>query len=155
VSVSVEQIEAPEAPVVRVVEGAKARRVTSWVLLSIGALATVLGLLLISAAIVEDAKIDAHTGRAEAKVVSVSFQRTLIQFQTPDGAEHIPSVGALYPEGLIEGDVVRVEYDARNPELVRIAGRGWSLTLLPVGTTVLVTWLILAPAVWWLRRRRV
>ena len=138
---------------VRVVGGAKARRVAAWVLLSVGALVTLLGLLLVISAITEDAKIDGHTGRAEARVVSVSFQRTLVQFQTPDGADHIPSVGVLYPEELTEGDVVRVEYDSRNPELVRVAGRGASLTLLPVGTTVLISWVVLAPAVWWLRRR--
>ena len=63
-------------------------------------------MLLVVGAWTEDAKIDGHTGHAEAKVVSVSFQRTLVRYQTPDGAEHIPSVGVLYPEGLSEGDTV-------------------------------------------------
>jgi hypothetical protein len=123
------------------------------VLLSIGALVTGLGVLLMVAAWTEDAKIDGHTGYANAKVVSVTFQRTLIRYQTPDGAEHIPSVGVLYPEALTEGETVRVEYDQGDPELVRVAGRGASLTLLPVGTTVLGTWAVLIPTIWWVRRR--
>jgi hypothetical protein len=123
------------------------------VLLSVGALLTGLGLLLVIAAWTEDIKIDRHTGYANAAVVSVSYQRTLVRFQTPDGAEHIPSVGVLYPEALKEGQVVRVEYDQGSPELVRVAGRGFSLTLLPVGTTVLAGWLVLTPIVLWLRRR--
>jgi len=134
--------------------GARARRITVRVLLSVGALVTGLGLLLMVAAWTEDAKIDKNTGRANAEVVSVSFQRTLVRFQTPDGAEHIPSVGVLYPEALEEGKTVQVEYDLRDPELVRVAGRGATLTLLPVGTTVLATWVILVPVVWWLRRNR-
>lgn len=132
----------------------RARRIAVRVLLSVGALVTGLGLLLMVAAWTEDAKIDKSTGRANAEVVSVSFQRTLVRFQTPDGAEHIPSVGVLYPEALEEGQTVQVEYDQRDPELVRVAGRGAALTLLPVGTTVLATWVIVVPVVWWLRRNR-
>lgn len=142
--------EAAPAPVVR---RGRVRRIATWVLLSVGAVVTLLGLVLVVAAWTEDTKIDRHTGYADAKVISVSFQRTLVSFQTPDGAEHIPSVGVLYPQALEEGQFVQVEYDQTDPELVRVAGRGVSLTLLPVGTTVLFTWLVVVPAVWWLHRR--
>jgi hypothetical protein len=141
-----------EAPVAR---GARARRIATWALLSAGGILTVLGLLLIVAAWTEDAKIDQHTGYTSAKVVSVTFQRTLVRFLTPDGAEHIPSVGVLYPEALAEGQTVLVEYDQTNPDLVRVGGRGASLTLLPVGSSVLITWVVVVPVVWWLRRRAV
>ena len=133
--------------------GARARWIATRVLLAIGGLVTALGLLLMVAAWTEDAKIEAHTGRANAQVVSVSYQRTLVKFQTPDGAEHIPSVGVLYPEALDEGQTVQVEYDLRDPELVRVAGRGVALTLLPVGSTVLLTWVVVVPVLLWLRRR--
>ena len=139
-----------EAPVLR---GARVRRIATWALLSAGGIITGLGLLLIVAAWTEDGKIDRHTGYSAAKVVSVTFQRTLVRFQTPDGAEHIPSVGVLYPEALKEGQVVTVEYDQTNPDLVRVAGRGAYVTLLPVGSTVLITWVAVVPVVWWLRRR--
>lgn len=133
----------------------RAHRIATLALLSVAGLITGLGLLLIVAAWTEDAKIDRHTGYTSAKVVSVTFQRTLVRFQTPDGAEHIPSVGVLYPERLEEGQVVSVEYDQNNPELVRVAGRGVGITLLPVGSTVFITWVIAIPLVWWLRRRAV
>ena len=129
------------------------RRIAVWALLAVGAIMTGLGLLLVVAAWVEDGRIDRGIGYADARVVSVTFQRTLVSFRTPDGAEHIPSVGVLYPQGLEEGQLVQVEYDQTNPELVRVAGRRASLTLLPVGTTVLFTWLAVLPGLWWLRRR--
>ena len=133
--------------------GARVRRIATWALLTAGGIITGLGLLLIVAAWTEDAKIDRHTGYTSAKVVSVSFQRTLVSFHTPDGAEHIPSVGVLYPEALEEGQVVSVEYDQTNPDLVRVGGRGVFVTLLPVGSTVLITWVVVVPVVWWIRRR--
>jgi Protein of unknown function (DUF3592) len=142
-----------EAPMSDRARRVRARRIATWALLSVAGLITALGLLLIVAAWTEDAKIDRHTGTTSAKVVSVTFQRTLVRFQTPDGAEHIPSVGVLYPEQLEEGQVVSVEYDQTNPELVRVAGRGVGITLLPVGSTVLITWAVAIPLVWWLRRR--
>ena len=139
--------------VLRFADRMNVRQIAIRGLLAVGGLITVLGLLLVVAAWVEDGKIDSHTGHADAKVVSVTYQRTLVRYQTPDGAEHIPSVGVLYPEALEEGQVVRVEYDQRDPDLVRVAGRGASLTFLPVGTTVLASWAVLVPLVWWLRRR--
>ena len=60
----------------------------------------------------------------------------------------------LYPEGLEAGQLVRVEYNTEDPELARVAGRSASLTLLPLGTTILFTWLVAGPA-WWFSRRRV
>jgi hypothetical protein len=139
-----------EAPVNR---RARARLIATWALLAVGAIITGLGLLLIVAGVIEDSRIDRHTGTTTAKVVSVTFQRTLVRFQTPDGAEHIPTVGVLYPESLQEGQVVLVEYDQTNPDLVRVAGRGVYITLLPVGTTVLATWVIIVPVLWWVRSR--
>lgn len=132
---------------------ARARLIATWALLAVGAIITGLGLLLIVAGVIEDSRIDRHTGTTTAKVVSVTFQRTLVRFQTPDGAEHIPTVGVLYPESLQEGQVVLVEYDQTNPDLVRVAGRGVYITLLPVGTTVLATWVIIVPVLWWVRSR--
>ncbi|MGH3951461.1 MAG: hypothetical protein ACRDSE_20475, partial [Pseudonocardiaceae bacterium] len=62
--------------------------------------------------------------------------------------------GVLYPAGLSEGQLVRIEYASTNPELARVAGRTALLTLLPLGATVLFTWLLACPLLWWLRRRR-
>ncbi|MCG8915429.1 DUF3592 domain-containing protein [Actinokineospora sp. PR83] len=129
------------------------RRMTAIVAIGVAGLLTVLGLLLVIGAFTEDSAIESDTGRANADVVSVAFGRTLVRFQTPDGAEHTPSGGVLYPEALEEGQVVRVEYDQGNPDLVRVAGRGATLTVLPVSTTLLVGWLVVGGLVWWLRSR--
>jgi hypothetical protein len=123
------------------------------VLLGFASIVTFLGVVLVVAAWTEDISIDRDTGYAPAEVVSQSFGRTLVRFYTPDGAEHIPQTGILYPADLKVGDVVQVEYLQTNPELVRVAGRGAVVTLLPVGLTLVVVWGLVGPTVWWLRRR--
>ncbi|GLZ38173.1 DUF3592 domain-containing protein [Actinokineospora sp. NBRC 105648] len=130
----------------------RTRAITGLVAIVVAGVLSLLGVLLIVAAVTEDAAIERHTGNANADVVSVSFNRTLVRFQTPDGAEHLPTVGVLYPEALEEGQVVRVEYDLRNPDLVRVAGRGASLTILPVSTALIGVWAIAGGALFWLRR---
>ncbi|MGW5055442.1 DUF3592 domain-containing protein [Actinokineospora sp. NPDC004072] len=131
---------------------ARVRRAVARVLVAVGGLLCVFGVLLIVAAVVEDVAIENHTGRAEAEVVSVDFRRTLVRFTTPDGAEQVPSVGVLYPEHLEVGQVVRVEYDVRNPDLVRVAGRGAALTILPVTSLLAAVWAVIGAVLWWLRR---
>ena len=144
----VQQVTQPRADRRRLI-----RRIAARSLLALGGVITFLCVVLVVAAWNEDRAIERGTGYANAEVVSVSFQRTLVRFQTPDGAEHIPSVGVLYPEALEVGQFVQVEYDQRNPELVRVAGRGAWIAVLPVGTTVLAAWIVLLPVAWWLRRR--
>ena len=127
-----------------------------WVtrgLLAFAAVITFLGVVLVVAAWTEDIAIDGDTGYTDAQVVSQNFSRTLIRFYTPDGAEHIPQVGVLYPAGLKVGDVVKVEYRQDNPDLVRVAGRGAIVTVLPVGLTLVGVWVVIIPGVWWVRRR--
>lgn len=127
-----------------------------WVtrgLLALASVITFLCVVLVVAAWTEDISIDGDIGYADAEVVSQNFSRTLIRFYTSDGAEHIPQVGVLYPSGLKVGDVVEVEYRQDNPELVRVAGRGAIVTLVPVGLTLLGVWAVIIPAVWWVRRR--
>jgi len=131
--------------------GARVRRVAAVALLCAGLFLTLLGVLLVVGAWIQDASIDRNVGHANAEVVADSFTRTLVRFRTADGAEHIPQIGILYPEGLEVGQVVQVEYDQRDPERVRVAGRGWSLTLLPVGTMLLAVWAVAGPLMWWLR----
>jgi len=131
-------------------------RVRRWAargLLAFAAVITFLCVVLVVAAWTEDISIDDNTGSAIADVVSDDFARTLIRFYTSDGAEHIPQTGVLYPAGLKIGDHVQVEFSQDNPELVRVAGRGAFVTLLPVGLTLVVVWAVVVPAVWWLRRR--
>uniref|UniRef100_UPI0035E45BAE DUF3592 domain-containing protein n=1 Tax=Actinokineospora xionganensis TaxID=2684470 RepID=UPI0035E45BAE len=130
----------------------KLRRAAACAILFIAVITTLLGFLLVIAAGAEDSAIESHTGRADAEVLDVTAHRTLVRFQTPDGAEHVPNVGVLYPEALEEGQVVRVEYDMRDPDLVRVAGRGATLTFLPAFTTLFAVWTVSVGLVWWLRK---
>jgi hypothetical protein len=128
------------------------RRIAARSLLALGGVITFLCVALVVGAWTEDVSIDRNIGLANAEVVADSATRTLVLFYTPDGAEHIPQTGVLYPAGLNVGDVVEVEYRQDNPELVRVAGRSAVVTLLPVGLTLLGAWAVLIPSVWALRR---
>lgn len=139
-----------QAPV-RVTRTGWRRRLGALVLATAAVLTVVCGMVLLGAWR-NDAAIDARTGRATAEVVSSSFGRTVIRFTTPDGAVRSPQRGVLYPRGLEQGSLVRVEYDLANPDLVRVADRGVQLGVLPIALTVLGIWLVLGPVALWLRR---
>jgi hypothetical protein len=128
------------------------RRVTSIVLLVLGVAITTLSLLVLYACWHDDRDITNHIGRADADVLSVVFNRTAVRFVTPDGTVYIPPNGVLYPEGLAAGERVKVEYDTLEPNMVRVAGRDFTLAFLPVGSTIAGTWVVIVPLLWWLRR---
>ncbi|MEA5361893.1 hypothetical protein VA596_20315 [Amycolatopsis sp., V23-08] len=132
--------------------GERARRVGWWITLAVASLLTVMCVCLLFAAIRNDRSISGQLGTATATVDSVAFDRTIIHFETPDGIVHSPANGVLYPDGLAAGQLVRIEYDATDPELARVAGRSATLTLLPLGSFVFFTWLVAGPLLWWIRR---
>ncbi|ASO18154.1 hypothetical protein FHR81_002550 [Actinoalloteichus hoggarensis] len=123
-------------------------------LLGLGVLVTLMSVLLVSGARVSDARIEADLGETTAEVLSVSLPRTLVRYNTPEGAVHSPQTGVLYPAGLSEQDLVRVEYDREEPDLVRVAGRDFTLTLLPVSLVLVSTWAVLLTTVWLVCRSR-
>ncbi len=129
-------------------------RIAVRALVALGIVLTGVCLLLLVATWRDDLAIGSHSARTTADVLSVASNRTVVRFSTPDGVVHIPSEGVLYPQGLRVGDKVWVQYDTTNTDLVKVAGRGFSLALLPIGTVILVTWIVLAPLLWWLRRTR-
>lgn len=123
------------------------------VVLVLAAALTVLAVLLVVAVLSDDRAISGHEGTAVADVLSVSTRSAAISFTTPDGVTHAPALGVLYPTGLTAGQRIDVEYSTVNPDLVRVAGRGWTLALLPAGSVVLVTWLLALGVLTLLRRR--
>lgn len=130
----------------------RGRRIAATTLLVLGCVFSGLCLLVLVSSFRDDSQIDSHRGDAVADVLSVSFNRTAVRFVTPKGSVIIPSTGVLYPSGLAAGERVRVEYDTTNPELVRVAGRDFTLSFLPVGSSLVFCWLIVVPVVWLLRR---
>lgn len=138
--------------VVRTMSG-KGRRIATWVLLGVASVVTLMCLLLFVGGMRNDIAISSHVGYANAEVVSTSFGRTVVRFNTPDGAVHSPPDGILYPKGLVPGQIVRVEYDQRNPELARVADRSITTALLPLVLIIAVAWGVVLGALYWLRRR--
>lgn len=124
------------------------------VVLALGVLLTVLGLSIVVACFIDDRTVDEAKGQAVAEVVDTAMTRTVVRFNTDEGRVYIPPNGVLYPSGLQKGQLVRVEYDARNPELVRVAGRSMVLSLLPVFSSLAVVWAVVLLARWSLRRPR-
>jgi hypothetical protein len=132
--------------------GNKRRRLLATVLLVVAGVFSGLCLIVVYSAWWDGHSIDDHLGRANADVLSVSFNRTVVRFVTPDGAVVIPPNGVMYPDGLAAGEQIRVEYDTQNPDVVRVAERGWTLAFLPVGSTLAGAWVLIGPTAWWLRR---
>ncbi|MGH3774276.1 MAG: DUF3592 domain-containing protein [Pseudonocardiaceae bacterium] len=130
------------------------RRPASWVLLAAAGVLTGLIVLALAGAAVDDAEIGTRTGHTTAQVLAVSSMRTLVRFATPDGQVYSPDEGVAYPSGLQVGQLVRVEYDSADPEQVRVAGRTWVTGVVPAAITLVTLWVLVLPAMWWLRRRR-
>jgi hypothetical protein len=131
---------------------AKVRGVVAITLMSIGVTFTLMTVVLVIGAYREDAGLNSRSVKTTAEVVSVAVDRTLVRYETPDGAVHLPQDGIGYPRGLQVGQVVEVEYDSAKPDLVKVAGRGAYLSLLPASTFLLFLWLPIGLIVWWLRR---
>ena len=137
---------------VRDVSRLRVRRRFARGVLVVGALLTVMGASMILACFINDRTIEEARGQSVAEVVDTSPIRTAVRFNTEDGRVFLPPNGVLYPSDLQVGQLVRVEYDARNPDLVRVAGRNWTVSLLPVASSLAVVWAVLLPAYYLLRR---
>ncbi|WP_347567462.1 DUF3592 domain-containing protein [Actinopolyspora sp. BKK1] len=128
-------------------------RLAPRLVLALGGLLTALAAALLLACHINDRTIEESRGTAVAEVVEKSYFRTVVRFNTDEGRVYVPPGGVLYPEDLQEGQLVRVEFDTRNPDLVRVQDRNMSVALLPVGSATAVVWAVLLPTYWLLRRR--
>lgn len=121
-------------------------------MLGVAGVITVMLVALTVAMFVDDASIDSRPVRAAASVLTVSPLRTGIEFVDGSGLTIRPRGGVLYPGGLSVGQRFMVEYDAADPQVVRVAGRTAANGVLSVALTTLLAWLISGPVLWWLRR---
>ncbi|WP_345605963.1 DUF3592 domain-containing protein [Pseudonocardia adelaidensis] len=125
------------------------------IVVGIAVLATVLGLLALAGAAVDDRAISANPGYAQADVLDGStFARTVVRFTVASGETVVPEHGVFYPSGLQVGQSVAVEYDLGNPELVRVAGSSAFGEAGPLALALAAVWAVLGPLALWLRRRR-
>jgi hypothetical protein len=114
--------------------------------LIVGGLVTLQSLLLVAGAVRNDFDIKHNMGVAEAEVLSAGPRRSTIEFVTPDRVTYRPELGVLYPSELATGMRIYVEYDKRNPNLVRVQHRNAKLAVIPAGSTAVGGWLIAAVA---------
>nr|WP_120490985.1 DUF3592 domain-containing protein [Corynebacterium lactis] len=99
-----------------------------------------------------DRAINANRGEAVANVRSVEVMRTTVDFVDGNGDFQSPPTGLLYPVGLEEGQRVRVEYNRADPNVVRVAGRAWTLSIIPAASIAFVGLIVAAP-LWWISVR--
>jgi hypothetical protein len=127
----------------------RGHRVIRWArigVLIVAGLVTLQSLLLVAGAVRNDFAIKHNMGVAEAEVLSAGPRRSTIEFVTPDRVTYRPELGVLYPSELATGMQIYVEYDKRNPNLVRVQHRNAKLAIIPAGSIAVVGWLIAAAA---------
>jgi hypothetical protein len=114
--------------------------------LIVAGLVTLQSLLLVAGAVRNDIAIKHDMGVAAAEVLSAGPRRSTIEFVTPDRVTYRPELGVLYPSELATGMRIYVEYDKRNPNLVRVQHRNAKLAIIPAGSIAVLGWLIAAAA---------
>jgi hypothetical protein len=127
----------------------RGHRVVRWAriaVLSLTGVVTLQSLLLVAGAVRNDIAIQNNMGVAEAEVLSAGPRRSTIEFVTPDRITYRPELGVLYPSELATGMRIYVEYDKREPDLVRVQHRNAKLAIIPAGSIVVVGWLVAAGA---------
>jgi hypothetical protein len=127
----------------------RGHRVVRWAriaVLIVVSLVTLQSLLLVAGAWRDDIAISRDMGVAEAEVLDAGPRRSTIEFVTTDRVTYRPELGVLYPSELATGMRIYVEYDKRNPNLVRVQHRTARLAIIPAGSIAVIGWLIAAAA---------
>ncbi|OSC42554.1 DUF3592 domain-containing protein [Mycobacterium decipiens] len=125
------------------------RIVLRWVriaVLIVTGLVTLQSVLLVAGAWRNDLAIQRNMGVAQAEVLSAGPRRSTIEFVTPERVTYRPELGVLYPSELSTGMRIYVEYNKRDPNLVRVQHRNAGLAIIPAGSIAVVAWLISAVA---------
>jgi hypothetical protein len=127
----------------------RSRIVVRWVrvaILIVTTLVTLQSLLLVAGAWRNDLAINHNMGVAQAEVLSAGERRSTIEFVTPERVTYRPELGVLYPSELATGMRIYVEYNKRDPNLVRVQHRNAGLSIIPAGSIAVVGWLAAAIA---------
>jgi hypothetical protein len=119
-------------------------RVARITALIIAGLVTLQSALLVAGAVRNDFANKHTVGVAEAEVLDAGPRRSTIEFVTPERVTYRPELGVLYPSELATGMRIYVEYDKRNPNLVRVQHRNAKLAIIPAGSIAVLGWLVAA-----------
>ncbi|KZS79042.1 hypothetical protein B4U45_18225 [Mycobacterium persicum] len=125
------------------------RRIVRWIritVLIVTALVTLQSVLLVAGAWRNDLAIERNMGVAQAEVLSAGPRRSTIEFVTPERVTYRPELGVLYPSELATGMRIYVEYNKKDPNLVRVQHRNAGLAIIPAGSIAVVAWLAAAVA---------
>jgi len=125
------------------------RIVLRWVriaVLIVTGLITLQSVLLVAGAWRDDLAIQRNMGVAQAEVLSAGPRRSTIEFVTPERVTYRPELGVLYPSELSTGMRIYVEYNKRDPNLVRVQHRNAGLAIIPAGSIAVVAWLVASVA---------
>jgi hypothetical protein len=114
--------------------------------LILAGLVTVQSLLLVAGAWRDDLAIQSNMGVAQAEVLDAGPRRSTIEFVTPERITYRPELGVLYPSELATGMRIYVEYNKKDPNLVRVQHRNAGLAIIPAGSIALAGWLAAAIA---------
>jgi hypothetical protein len=129
-------------------------RTRAQIVLGVAVVITLLCGFALAGAAVDDGRISANEAVAQADVLDGStFFRTLVRFTLPNGDVVVPELGVAYPRGLTPGTSVAVEYDATEPDRVRVVGRSAASAAAPLAAVIVVTWVLLLPLARRMRRR--
>ena len=121
-----------------------ALRWTRIAILIVTALVTLQSVLLVAGAWRNDLAIGRNMGVAQAEVLSAGPRRSTIEFVTPERVTYRPELGVLYPSELATGMRIYVEYNKKDPNLVRVQHRNAGLAIIPAGSIAVVCWLAAA-----------
>ena len=127
----------------------RARIALRWVRIAIliaTGLVTLQSVLLVAGAWRNDIAIQHNMGVAQAEVLSAGPRRSTIEFVTPDRVTYRPELGVLYPSELSTGMRIYVEYNKRDPNLVRVQHRNAGLAIIPAGSIAVVAWMVASVA---------
>jgi hypothetical protein len=122
----------------------RARTALRWVriaILIVAALVTLQSVLLVAGAWRDDLAIQRNMGVAQAEVLSAGPRRSTIEFVTPERVTYRPELGVLYPSELATGMRIYVEYNKKDPNLVRVQHRNAGLAIIPAGSIAVLAWL--------------
>ncbi len=121
-------------------------------LMTIGVFLTMIAIVMVAACIRDDSLIDRDRRTTQAEVAVAKRTQTIIVFTDPVYGFFNPKEGAMYPGEVDPSRPVAIEYTVDIPDktlqrkaLVRVAGRDWTLSLLPAGSLLVITWLLIAP----------
>lgn len=127
----------------------KALRYGQIGVLAIAASMLVFAIFMVVGCFMSDLHIDRHYATTYARVEAVESNAAYVSFVDRSGRVINPDRGVFYPTGVHPGQQVRIDYDATNPNFVRISGRNWTLSLIPALSVLVcvLPWCLLAFAV--------